>query len=147
MLDGNIIQGVPEILKHFSFCRVAVLWHRLRQTIPQTKENGRKFCIFMRETPRQSGGPRCEPRKNERERARSPSPSLALLRRFSRFPCDLVLQLGQCRGLVTNTSSFEHSQRKKSCAVSRFGLLSHDIYFENKARLPERAGKQSISFL
>ena len=84
--SSSRLQGVPEVLKNFCFCRVTVLWHRLRQTIPQTKENELKFCIFMCGTPRQSGGPRCEPRKNERERARSPSPSPASLRWFSRFP-------------------------------------------------------------
>ena len=63
------------------------------------------------------------------------------------FLCDLVLQLGQCLGVSFETFSFQNPQRKKSGAVRPFGLLSHDIHFENKARLPECARKQSISFL
>ena len=49
--------------------------------------------------------------------------------------------------LAANTSSFTNPQRKNSGAIRPFWLLSHDIHFENKARLPERARKQSISFL
>ena len=42
-------------------------------------------------------------------------------------------------GLVANTSSFKYPQRKKSGAVRPFGLFSHGIHVENKARLPEHA--------
>ena len=40
------VQGVPEVMKLVCFCRVTLLVHQLRRTRPQTKENGRKFCIF-----------------------------------------------------------------------------------------------------
>ena len=113
------IQGVPKVLKRLctSTCRVTVLWHRIRQTIPQTKENEWKFCICLRGSPRQSGGTRCEPRKNERERAHSPISITFSSVTASILPISFAIlsfSSASVSGSAVNTFSFKHPKEERN---------------------------------